>query len=88
MNQAYSETTESETLDAVSESHLRDLIARARGYIHRYPLATVGGAFAFGVVIGNGIPKFVAQTAVTMGLRALILRAIKKPSVEFEDFES
>lgn len=62
--------------DELSENLLRHMLARARVGIRRYPFSAVGGALALGFVIGSGVPRFVAQTAVSMGLRALIWRAL------------
>lgn len=45
--------------------------------IRRYPIPAVGGAFAVGFILGNGTPKFVARTAVTIGLRALLHRVLE-----------
>lgn len=67
--------------DEAGESLLAHLLDRARGGIRRHPFAAVGGAFAFGFVAGNGIPRFVAQTAVSMGLRALIQRVLEDAKV-------
>ena len=64
-----------------SGSLLGHALERARGGIRRHPFAAVGGAFAFGFVMGNGIPRFVAQTAVSMGLRALIQRVLEDANV-------
>ena len=36
----------------------------------------VGGAFALGFILGNGLPKFLARTAVAIGLRMVMQRVI------------
>lgn len=67
--------------EKTSESLLGHVLDRGRGAIRRHPFAAVGGAFAFGFVVGNGIPRFVAQTAVTMGLRVLLQRVLEEATV-------
>ncbi|WP_106091979.1 hypothetical protein [Enhygromyxa salina] len=67
--------TTSEAEEA-AQTLIRDSFDRLRKAIRRRPLAAVSGAFVAGFVLGNGIPRFIAQTAVSMGLRALIERTL------------
>lgn len=51
-------------------------IEKTREQIRKHPLPAVGGAFALGFVLGNGVPKFLARTAVTLGLRMVLQRVV------------
>jgi hypothetical protein len=91
MNDATRQTIESETSDPEHEAEPNDAtqlrlqatLDRARNGIRRHPLAAVGIGFGLGFVVGNGIPKFVAQTAVSLGLRALFQRVLEDAGVDF-----
>jgi uncharacterized membrane protein (Fun14 family) len=92
MNDATGQTIESESNDPEHEAErpdqatqlrLQETIDRARRGIRRHPLAAVGVGFGLGFVVGNGIPKFVAQAAVSIGLRALFQRVLEDAGVDF-----
>ncbi|KIG19215.1 hypothetical protein DB30_04680 [Enhygromyxa salina] len=55
--------------------------------VRRRPLTAVGGALLAGFVIGNGTPRFVAQTALSMGLRALLGRVFADGSAALDSLD-
>jgi hypothetical protein len=94
MSQAARQSIEAETVqetaanaqaDEPGEAQDKTMLARALDRaiegIRRHPIPAVGGAFALGFVIGNGIPKFVGRTAVTIGLRALLRRVLEDSDI-------
>lgn len=59
-------------------------LAATRKTVRRHPLAAVGGAFATGFVLGNGLPKFIARAGVTIALRMVIKRIFDDVASELD----
>ncbi len=59
-----------------TEAQLRQLTQRGRELLERAlrerPAATIAGAFAFGFVLGNGLPTPIARAATGLGMRILV----------------